>query len=108
MENFTPLSGAVGGVLIGIGALALLFFNERIAGISGIYSGLVKMRPNETLWRFLFVLGLLLGGTIVKVFHPAAFDLQIDKREACLWDSAPPTATDAPAATASAASAACR
>ncbi len=79
MENFTPLSGAVGGVLIGIGALALLFFNERIAGISGIYSGLVKMRPNETLWRFLFVLGLLLGGTIVKVFHPAAFDLQIDK-----------------------------
>ena len=79
MENFTPLSGAVGGVLIGIGALALLFFNERIAGISGIYSGLGTMRPNETLWRFLFVLGLLLGGTIVKVFHPAAFDLQIDK-----------------------------
>ncbi len=79
MENFTPISGAVGGILIGLGALVLLFFNYRIAGISGIYSGLVKLSPGETLWRFIFILGLLAGGAIVRLAYPEAFDLKLDK-----------------------------
>ncbi len=35
MENFTPISAAIGGALIGLAAVLLMLFNGRIAGISG-------------------------------------------------------------------------
>ncbi|MEO0600800.1 MAG: YeeE/YedE family protein, partial [Myxococcota bacterium] len=42
MENFTPFSALAGGVLIGIAASLMLLFNGRIAGISGIYAGVLR------------------------------------------------------------------
>jgi uncharacterized protein len=36
MENFTPVSGLIGGLLIGLAAALLLLLNGRISGISGI------------------------------------------------------------------------
>jgi hypothetical protein len=42
MELFTPVSAAVGGVLIGLSATMLWLGNGRIAGISGIVGGLWK------------------------------------------------------------------
>lgn len=63
MENFTPISGLAGGIIIGLAATLLLWFNGRIAGISGIFNGLVTNRKNnDTLWRFLFILGMVAGG----------------------------------------------
>ncbi|MCA1688335.1 MAG: YeeE/YedE family protein, partial [Actinobacteria bacterium] len=35
MENFTPVSGLIGGLLIGLAAALLLLLNGRIGGISG-------------------------------------------------------------------------
>ena len=46
--NFTPLSAAIGGVLIGLAAAILLVFNGRIAGISGILGGLLKPTKGDT------------------------------------------------------------
>ncbi|MDH3316965.1 MAG: YeeE/YedE family protein, partial [Gammaproteobacteria bacterium] len=40
MESFTPVSGTLGGVLIGLAATILLAGSGRIAGISGIAGGL--------------------------------------------------------------------
>ena len=40
MENFTPLSAILGGVLIGLSVVLLLLTNGRIAGISGVVGGL--------------------------------------------------------------------
>ena len=53
----TPL---IGGLLIGVSAVALLLFLGRIAGISGIVWGAVSAQPDNG-WRWLFILGLLLG-----------------------------------------------
>ena len=39
MANFTPVSAAIGGVLIGLAATLLMLFNGRVAGISGILAG---------------------------------------------------------------------
>ena len=36
MANFTPISAAIGGALIGLSALLLLLLNGRIAGVTGI------------------------------------------------------------------------
>ena len=38
--TFTPLSGFLGGLLIGLAAVTLLIANGRIAGVSGIIGGL--------------------------------------------------------------------
>ena len=39
VTQFTPLSSALGGALIGIAAVMLLALNGRIAGISGMSAG---------------------------------------------------------------------
>ncbi|MEY0765466.1 MULTISPECIES: YeeE/YedE family protein [Providencia] len=57
--NFTPLSAAVGGVLIGLAAAILLVFNGRIAGISGILGGLLKPTKGDTAWKVAFIIGLM-------------------------------------------------
>ena len=36
IENFTPVSGLIGGLLIGLAATLLLLLNGRLSGISGI------------------------------------------------------------------------
>ncbi len=64
MEDFTPVSGLLGGMLIGLAATTLLFLNGRIAGISGIVGGLLVSRVRGLFgWRAAFVVGLLLGAS---------------------------------------------
>ncbi len=36
MEHFTPVSGLISGMMIGMAAVLFLAFNGRIAGISGV------------------------------------------------------------------------
>ena len=69
MENVTPVSGLVGGLLIGLAAalLLLLLLNGRISGISGIVGGLVIPKSSDAGWRAAFVAGLLLGASIYKL-----------------------------------------
>ena len=61
MENFTPVSGLVGGVLIGLSVALTLLLNGRLAGISGIVSGLLAPKAGDAGWRVAFVAGLMLG-----------------------------------------------
>jgi uncharacterized membrane protein YedE/YeeE len=54
----------LGGVLIGLSATLLLLFSGRIAGISGIVWGAINPKAvgdSDTLWRWLFIVGILLG-----------------------------------------------
>jgi uncharacterized membrane protein YedE/YeeE len=44
MVNFTPLSAAIGGGLIGLSAVSLMLLTGRIAGISGIFGGLLEFK----------------------------------------------------------------
>lgn len=41
MDNFTPVSALLGGLLIGASAALFLFLNGRIAGVSGILGGFI-------------------------------------------------------------------
>jgi uncharacterized protein len=64
VENFTPVSGLIGGLLIGLSTVLLILFNGRIAGISGIVGGLLARKGTEIGWRAVFVVGLLLGAFV--------------------------------------------
>lgn len=64
MENFTPLSALAGGILIGLSTVLLLLANGRIAGISGIVSGLLAPAVRGAGWRLAFLLGLV-GAALV-------------------------------------------
>ena len=64
MDDFTPVSGLLGGMMIGLAATLMLLLNGRISGISGIVGGLVSpgaRKGGEAAWRVAFVAGLVLG-----------------------------------------------
>ena len=44
---FTPWTALLGGVMIGLAAIFLLWMNGRIAGISGIVGGLLRPTASE-------------------------------------------------------------
>ena len=70
MEGFTPVSAIAGGALIGLSASMLLYFNGRIAGISGVYSGLLRPKAGDLGWRAAFVFGLVAAGVAFTAFVP--------------------------------------
>jgi uncharacterized membrane protein YedE/YeeE len=59
MANFTPISAAIGGALIGLSAVLLMRFTGRIAGVSGIFDGLINPQTSDRAWRAAFVAGLI-------------------------------------------------
>jgi uncharacterized protein len=77
MENFTPVSGLIGGILIGLAAVMLLLLNGRIAGISGIAGGIIGSSGGNLYWRLAFVAGLVLGPLIVTWIKGAAPEVSI-------------------------------
>ena len=66
MENFTPISALIGGVLIGTASMLLLWFNGRMAGISGIAGGFEYPEWSDLIWRLLFMAGLIIGAGIYR------------------------------------------
>lgn len=70
---FTPLPSLLGGLLIGLGAAALLLGYGRIAGISGILGDALSARDGQVGWRLLFLGGLVGGGVLLAALAPAAF-----------------------------------
>lgn len=77
MTDFTPISGLIGGALIGTASVILLLVNGRIAGISGIFGGLLSPLRGDTVWRLVFVIGLVLGGTLWPMMsgHTVPFEM---------------------------------
>ena len=64
MTAFTPLHALLGGLLIGSSAVLLLWLNGRIAGVTGMLTGLLVQPSAGQLWRLLFLLGLV-GGCVL-------------------------------------------
>lgn len=59
MENFTPVSAALGGALIGLSAALLILLTGRIAGISGIFGASLAMPALHRNWSLAFLVGLI-------------------------------------------------
>lgn len=66
MTNFAPVSGLLGGALIGLAAVILMLTIGRIAGVCGI--ALNAVMPSDAAgrpWRLAFLAGLPLGALLV-------------------------------------------
>jgi uncharacterized protein len=62
MTNFAPVSGLVGGALIGLAAIILMLTIGRIAGVSGIVlNAITASDAAGRSWRLAFILGLPLA-----------------------------------------------
>jgi uncharacterized membrane protein YedE/YeeE len=61
MANFTPISAAIGGALIGLAATLLMLLAGRIAGITGILAGLISRETDDKGWRAAFIAGVILA-----------------------------------------------
>jgi uncharacterized protein len=77
VDDFTPVSGLIGGLLIGLSVILMMLLNGRIAGISGIVGSLLTPKDGDTGWRVAFVAGLLTGALayILAVGGPAPVDV---------------------------------
>jgi len=73
MENFTPLTATIGGLLIGLATTLLWLFNGRTAGISSIAGEIYPFRNGAILWRVLFLLGLPVGALAGYFVGPILF-----------------------------------
>ncbi len=54
--------------MLALSAGLLLFFNGRIAGVSGIIGGLLRGPQTELRWRLAFVAGLLAAPLVFRLF----------------------------------------
>ena len=66
------IQALAGGLLIGIASLIASAATGKIPGISGVLSKLFFFEPGDTLWRGLFLLGLIAGATgVFYLLNPA-------------------------------------
>jgi len=65
MTEFTPLASLFGGVLIGLSAVLLMAFHGRIAGMTGILSGLLPPVSSDWAWRAAFVAGAIVAPMLI-------------------------------------------
>jgi uncharacterized membrane protein YedE/YeeE len=69
MENFTPLTAALGGTLIGLSAAVLWLGNGRLAGVSGIFGKLLPPH-SAVVWRLVFLVALVVATFVVAKLFP--------------------------------------
>jgi uncharacterized membrane protein YedE/YeeE len=69
MTSFAPVSGLIGGGLIGLATIILMLTIGRIAGVCGIVvNAMTTTDVMGRLWRLAFILGLPLGALLVTAF----------------------------------------
>ena len=71
MTEFTPLNALLGGLLIGSSATLLLWLNGRIAGVTGMITGLLVKPSASQVWRLLFLVGLVAGAAVYGLWGAA-------------------------------------
>lgn len=68
------INALLGGVLIGVSVSLMLLWNGRVTGISGIINGVLSPVKGDTQWRWLFIIGLVLGGLVMGQLNPKVFE----------------------------------
>mgnify|MGYP003318223228 FL=1 len=74
MTEFEILMPLTGGILIGIAASMMLLFSGKIAGVSGIFGGMLFQQGEERAWRLSFVVGLIAGGILLYTINAEVFE----------------------------------
>jgi len=68
MTDFTPIQSLLGGILIGLSAVLLMALHGRVAGMTGILTGVIPPVASDWRWRAVF----LGGAVIAPVIYLAA------------------------------------
>jgi uncharacterized membrane protein YedE/YeeE len=64
MTDFTPIQSLFGGVLIGLSAVLLMALHGRVAGMTGILSGVIPPVAADWRWRAAFLAGAIAAPVI--------------------------------------------
>lgn len=75
--TFTPLQALLGGSLIGASAVALMGLHGRIAGMTGILTGLVLPKGDWD-WRLAFLIGAIAAPAMILLFTGSTLPLQAE------------------------------
>ena len=69
-SDSTPfIAAAIGGIMIGLSAFLMMGLIGRIAGVSGIASGITSVAGKDNRsWRIAFIGGLIIAGFLLKPF----------------------------------------
>ena len=74
LNNFTPFSSLIGGLIIGFSVILYLYTTGKLAGISGIFANTITNSKNRFA-NFLFLLGLIIGPSIYLLINDANFEI---------------------------------
>jgi len=79
MVEFEVIKPLIGGILIGLSSAILMLVRGRIAGVSGIFEGLIRPIKGDFLWRLWFIGGLAFGGIVMFWLIPDRFLLESNR-----------------------------
>jgi uncharacterized membrane protein YedE/YeeE len=71
VHDFTPISAAIGGLLIASSLALMLIGTGRIAGLSGVFAGVLRAKLD---WRLWFVVGMFAAGILFRLARPETYD----------------------------------
>lgn len=76
--NFTPFASLLGGIILGLASALMLILFGRIMGISGILGTALERPKNDTLWRLVFIAGLISSAVVFAPFVDIARTVPIE------------------------------
>lgn len=83
MTEFTPWLSLLGGCLIGVSAVLLMAFHGRIAGMTGILTGLLPPISNDWAWRAAFLIGAI--GAPALIFAATGYVVPFESPTPTTW-----------------------
>lgn len=84
MTEFTPVAATVGGLLIGLSAVLLMALHGRIAGMTGILTGVVPPLASDWQWRAAFLFGAILAPLLWLAFAGSPIEIEVPPSTAML------------------------
>lgn len=73
--SFTPIQALLGGSLIGVAAVALMALHGRVAGMTGILTGVIVPKGDWD-WRLAFLLGAIAAPVVILLLTGTSMPLQ--------------------------------
>ena len=64
MTDFTPIQSLIGGMMIGLSAVLLMALHGRVAGMTGILTGIIPPAASDWPWRAAFLAGAIVAPVI--------------------------------------------
>ena len=75
--SFTPIEALLGGSLIGLAAVGLMALHGRVAGMTGILTGVILPKGDWD-WRIAFLLGAVAAPVVILLLTGTSLPLQAE------------------------------